>query len=95
MIYRSRSRYSRVPGGYLCFRGSDKTSVYGYGEGDCIRLQDEFGRAWIGSAHRDEDSKIVRYRFRDASGRNISGMSDSHGIVLRDDKGRTWRGFID
>ena len=95
MIYRSQSRYSRLPGGYLRFRGSDQTTIHGYGEGDYIRLRDEFGRIWVGSANRDEETRIVRYRFRDDTGRHISGVSDTHGIVLRDDKGKTWRGFVD
>jgi hypothetical protein len=95
MIYKSRSRYSRLPGGYLRFRSSDGLTIHGYGEGDYIRLRDEFGRLWVGSATRDEDSHVVRYRFRDDGGRSISGVSDSHGVVLRDDRGNTWRGFID
>jgi hypothetical protein len=95
MIYRSQGRYARLPGGYLRFRSSDRTNIYGYGEGDFIRLRDEFGRMWVGSATRDEDTHLVRYRFRNDSGGSISGISDSHGIVLRDDKGNSWRGFID
>lgn len=95
MIYKNRSRYSRQPGGYLRFRGSDQSTVYGYGEGDYIRLRDEYGGHWVGSATRDSDSGIVHYRFRDDKGREISGVSDAHGVVLRDADGRTWRGFID
>ena len=95
MIYKTRSRYSRQPGGYLRFRGSDQSNVYGYGDGDYIRLRDEYGGNWVGSATRDADSGIVRYRFRDDKGRDISGVSDTHGVVLRDGHGRTWRGFID
>lgn len=95
MIYRSRSRYSRQPGGYLRFRSSDQGTIHGYGEGDYIRLRDEFGHHWVGSATRDDHTSMVRYRFHDDTGRHIAGVSDSHGIILRDDKGRTWRGFID
>jgi hypothetical protein len=95
MIYKSRSRHSRAPGGYLQFRSSDLTTVHGYGEGDYIRLRDEYGCIWIGCATREDDSELVRYRFRDSNGRSISGISDSHGILLRDEKGNTWRGFVD
>jgi hypothetical protein len=95
MIYRSQGRYARLPGGYLRFRSSDHMNIHGYGEGDFIRLKDEFGRTWVGGATRDEDSHVIRYRFHDERGGSISGVSDSHGIVLRDDKGKTWRGFID
>lgn len=95
MIYKSRSKYSRQPGGYIRFRGSDGSTVHGHGEGEYIRLRDEYGGTWVGSATRDPDSDIVRYRFRDDKGQEISGVSDAHGVVLRDEKGSTWRGFID
>jgi len=70
-------------------------NVHGYGEGDYIRLRDEYGNVWMGSATRDDHSSMVRYRFRDNNGKSISGISDSFGIVLRDDSGNTWRGFVD
>ena len=76
------------------FRSSDQATVHGYGEGDYIRLRDEYGNVWMGSATRD-DNNIVRYRFRDHQGNSITGVSDSYGVVLRDDKGSTWRGFVD
>lgn len=94
MIYRTRTRYSRSPGGYLQFRNSDRTTVHGHGEGDYIRLRDECGNVWVGCATLDDDH-LVRYRFRDHNGRSISGVSDSYGVVLRDEKGETWRGFVD
>jgi hypothetical protein len=94
MIYKSRSRYSRLPGGFMRFRSSDHSTVHGYGEGDYIRLRDEYGNVWMGSATRD-DNNITRYRFRDHRGRSISGVSDTFGVILRDDKGNTWRGFVD
>jgi hypothetical protein len=37
----------------------------------------------------------IRYRFRDAEGKTVSGISDSYGILLRDEQGNTWRGFVD
>lgn len=42
-----------------------------------------------------QSDDIVRYQFRDAKGKSISGISDSFGIVLRDEKGNTWRGFVE
>lgn len=93
MIYQRGSRYSRLAGGYMRFR-SDRSTVHGFGEGECIRLRDEFGRAWVGSATREHDD-LVRYRFRDHAGRYITGVSDSYGIVLQDEQGKTWRGFVD
>jgi hypothetical protein len=94
MIYRRGSRHSRLPGGYLRFRAADRSTVHGFGEGDYIRMRDEFGNIWQGSATRDHDN-IVRYRFRDHQGKYITGVSDSYGVTLRDEKGNTWRGFID
>lgn len=94
MIYRGRSRYNRMPGGYFRFRAADRTNVHGFGEGDYIRLRDEFGNVWSGSATQDQDN-IVHYRFRDHRGMYITGVSDSYGVILRDEKGNTWRGFID
>jgi hypothetical protein len=94
MIYRSRSRYSRLPGGYLQFRASDRSTVHGYGEGDYIRMRDEYGNIWVGSATREQDD-VVRYRFRDHRGKFITGVSDDYGVMLRDEKGNTWRGFVD
>jgi hypothetical protein len=79
----------------LRFRSSDQGTIHGYGEGEYIRLRDEFGHIWVGGATRDDDSHAVRYRFRDDNGRSITGVSDSHGVLLRDDKGKTWRGFVD
>lgn len=68
--------------------------MFGFGEGDFIRLRDEYGNVWNGMAEEQGDN-IVRYRFRDAAGKSITGISDSFGIVLRDDKGNTWRGFVE
>ena len=76
------------------FRNAERTTVFGYGEGDYIRLRDEYGNVWVGSATRDDDS-MVRFRFRDHQGRYVTGISDSYGVILRDEKGNTWRGFID
>jgi hypothetical protein len=94
MIYRNRSRYTRLAGGFMRFRSADRQTFYGYGEGDYVRLRDEFGGVWVGSVTREEND-LVRYRFRDEHGRYVTGVSDSYGVVLRDDKGKTWRGFID
>ena len=68
--------------------------MYGSGYGDFIRLRDEFGNIWRGSAERQADDTVM-YRFRDSNGKTISGMSDSWGVILRDEKGNVWRGFVD
>lgn len=68
--------------------------MVGYGEGEFVRLRDEQGNVWNGTAEAQEDN-LVRYRLRDTSGRSITGISDSYGIVLRDEKGNNWRGFLE
>jgi len=68
--------------------------MFGYGEGDFVRLRDEFGNVWNGVAE-PQDNNLVRFRFRDQTGKSITGISDSFGIVLRDEKGNTWRGFVE
>lgn len=93
MIYRGRSRYARLPriAGRL---QSGHRAMYGLGEGDCIRLRDENGDVWLGTASLEADNTI-RYRFRDARGRYITGMADEGGVILRDENGTTWRGFTE
>ena len=61
--------------------------------GQVVRLRDEFGNVWQGSGEVQDDDTI-RYRFRNAQGKMISGMSDNNGILLRDEKGQTWRGYV-
>jgi len=82
-----------LPRGFFRF-ASHNRSVFGSGDGDFIRLRDEFGNEWRGTAEKGAD-EIIRYRFRDSNGNFISGISDGYGIILRDEQGNTWRGFID
>jgi len=94
-IFKRRKVHSSIPGGFFQFEEeSTTTRLYGFGHGDHLRLRDEFGNVWRGTAEKvSEDS--VRYTFRDPNGRTITGVSDGFGIVLRDGRGKTWRGFID
>ena len=93
MIYRRR-RKSGVPGGFFRFEGIGRKSVFGFGDGDFIRLRDEYGNVWRGMAEKQGDD-TVRFRFRDSNGKTISGVADGYGILLRDEDGNTWRGFVD
>jgi hypothetical protein len=68
--------------------------MHGYGDGEFVRLRDEYGNLWNGRADV-QDENVIRYSFRDATGKSITGVSDSYGIVLRDEKGNTWRGFVE
>ncbi len=93
-VFKKQRKHSKMAGGFFSFEEEGtSTKLYGYGHGDHIRLRDEHGNVWRGSAERTDES--VRYTFRDPNGRTITGVSDSFGIILRDDKGKTWRGFID
>jgi len=94
MIYRRRKCASSEPGGFYRFETSLHHSVYGFGDGEFIRLRDEFGNVWRGLAERGDDN-TVRYRFRDSKGKTVSGISDAYGILLRDQDGTVWRGFLD
>ena len=95
MIYSRRRFRSSVPGGFYRFENvRDKSTVFGYGDGDFVRLRDEYGREWKGMAEKQGDGTI-RLRFRDSEGHSISGVSDSFGIVLRDERGNLWRGLLD
>jgi hypothetical protein len=94
MIYGKRRKQHQVPGGYFHLEEEGtKTRVMGYGHGDMIKLQDEYGNIWKGSAERNDDNSVV-YRFRDGKGRSLSGVSDNVTVTLRDGRGKTWKGFI-
>ena len=95
MIYRKNRNRTGVAGGYFHLENeTTKARVTGYGHGEHIKLSDEFGNTWLGAAERGPDNSVV-YRFRDGNGRTITGVSDGVGMILRDDKGKTWKGFVD
>ncbi|MDZ4798673.1 MAG: hypothetical protein SGI92_10960 [Bryobacteraceae bacterium] len=86
-------RQARIRNGFYRLYSS-RASISGYGEGDFIRLTGDDGRVWTGSATREPDNS-VRYRFRDEKGRSMTGIADAHGLVLREESGKMWRGVID
>ncbi len=94
MIYRRRRRHGGVRSGFYRFENQQRRQVFGFGEGDFVRLRDEHGDIWQGQAE-DQGDNTVRFIFRDSEGNRISGISDNYGIILRDEHGRTWRGYID
>ena len=94
MIYGKQRKRTLVPGGFFHLEEEKtKTRVSGYGHGDHIKLTDEYGNVWLGTAVRNPDNS-VSYRFRDDQGRTLTGVSDDLVVTLRDEKGRTWKGFI-
>jgi hypothetical protein len=95
VIYANHRRKTQIPGGFFHLEEEKtKTRVFGYGHGDSIKLKDEYGNVWRGSAIRNPDN-VVEYRFRDPSGNSLSGVSSDAVVTLRDDRGRTWKGFVD
>jgi hypothetical protein len=94
MILRRR-KLTSLPGGFFHLEEEKtRTRVSGYGHGDHIKLKDEYGNVWQGTAERIADNSVI-YRFRDGKGRSLSGVSDSMAVTLRDEKGKTWKGFVD
>ena len=95
MIYAHSRKRRRTPGGYFHLEEErTKTRVTGYGHGDHIRLKDEYGNVWRGSAMRNQDNSIT-YRFSDPDGHSLSGVSSGPQVTLRDEHGNTWKGFVD
>ena len=94
MIYRRRRSHGATAAGFYQFENTrSHARMSGYGDGEFVRLRDEYGNVWNGRADAQDD--ITHYCFRDATGNSITGISDSFGIVLRDEKGNTWRGFVE
>jgi hypothetical protein len=95
MVYRRNQRFNSARSGYYRFenvRGEGK--LFGFGTGEFVRLRDEYGVEWNGTAEPQGDN-ITRYRFCSQHGKIISGVSDGSAIMLRDERGNAWRGFID
>lgn len=94
MIYRRKSKHSGQPGGFFHLENEKtKTRVSGFGYGDHIRLKDEYGNVWRGSAEKRKEDEVYYY-FKDSKGRTLTGVSNSFVVILRDDHGETWKGFI-
>jgi hypothetical protein len=94
MIYSKNAKRARVPGGFFHLEEEkSRTRVLGYGHGDLIKLKDEFGFEWRGSAVRNPDNSVT-YRFLTSLGKHLSGVSEDPIVVLRDERGNTWKGFV-
>ncbi|MGA3027284.1 MAG: hypothetical protein ABSF98_21200 [Bryobacteraceae bacterium] len=95
VLYRRRRKNRGIAGCWFNLEQErTRSRLSGFGYGEFIRLRDEFGNIWRGSAEEGPDD-TVRYRFRDALGRSVTGVSDTWGLVLRDERGKTWRGFVE
>ena len=95
VIYGRKSKNRAVPGGFFHLENEKtKTRAHGYGYGDLIKLSDEYGNTWRGSAERRDDDDVY-FHFKSSNGRTLTGVSSSFVVILRDDHGETWKGFID
>lgn len=87
-------RHTSQPGGFFHLEEErTKTRATGFGHGDHIKLKDEYGNIWVGTAERADDQSVI-YRFRDGKGQTLTGVSDSSVVTLRDPKGNIWKGFV-
>ena len=94
MIFKKKRQHSTMAGGFFSFEEEGtRKRLHGFGYGEQIRLHDDYGNVWHGSAEKGAD-ETVHYVFRDAMGRALTGVADGAGVTLRDSKGKTWRGFI-
>ena len=95
MINLRKRKTLQIKGGqYRLETGQAGGVLSGFGDDDFIKLRYEHGNEWCGAAERQYDDSI-RFRFRDGNGHYATGVGDNFGITLRDDQGRTWRGFVD
>jgi hypothetical protein len=95
MIYTRQRKRTQLPGGFFHLEEErTKTRVSGYGHGDHIKLKDEYGNIWRGTATRNDDNSVA-YRFRDPKGRTLTGVSTDVVLTLRDEKGNTWKGVVE
>jgi hypothetical protein len=95
MLYHREGKGSSVRDGfYRLQKTRGKGTLSGFGIGGVVRLRDQQGMEWTGTAELLPGG-TTRYRFHDGQGKRISGISDSCGILLRDDEGNAWRGFVD
>jgi hypothetical protein len=94
LIYSKQQKRARLPGGFFHLEEEkSRTRAYGYGHGDHIKLKDEYGTEWRGSAVRNPDNSVT-YRFRTARGVYLSGVANDEIVVLRDDRGNSWKGIV-
>ena len=95
MIYATHKKRAVLPGGFFHLEEEKtRTRVHGFGHGDMIKLKDEYGNTWRGSATRNTDNSVA-YRFRDGRGHTLTGVSSDAMVTLRDERGNTWKGFVD
>ena len=67
---------------------------FSHGSTDFVQLSDKDGGQWRGSEVETDDTG-TRFRFGNDKGDTLSGVANGNAIILRDSKGRVWKGIID
>ena len=95
MIYKKLNKRSSVGHDFIQLQ-QEKTKGWlrGYGDDTFVRLKDDHGNVWTGTAERGADN-LVYYHLRDSRGRPISGVATNYTRVFRDDRNTTWKGFVE
>jgi hypothetical protein len=97
MIYERKRVYSSSPGTFyrLQREGSGK-SLFGFSHGTgFVQLSDKEGTEWRGQSTPNDMQGGHSYRFQNDKGETLTGISDGQTLMLRDARGRTWKGIID
>jgi hypothetical protein len=95
MIYQKTTKRTSAKHDYIQLQAErSKGWLRGSGDDNFVRLKDELGNVWSGTAERGADN-IVYYHLRDASGRYMSGVATNFTRMLRDGKNRTWKGIVE
>ena len=87
MLYSKQRKRQWLPGGHFHLEEEKtKTRVWGYGHGDDIKLKDEYGNVWRGSATRSSRCATEK----ETSGRVSS--TDLASVRANHDRGfRRWK----
>lgn len=97
MIYERKRVYASSPGGFyrLQKEGSGK-SLFGFGNGSgFVQLSDREGTEWRGQSIPNDVNGGHSFRFQNEKGETLTGISDGQTLMLRDARGRAWKGVID
>lgn len=94
MIYQKLNRRMSAKHDFIQLQ-DERTKGWLRGSGDetFVRLRDEHGNVWAGTAERGPDN-LVYYHLRDTTGRPMSGVATSYTRVFRQGK-NTWKGIVE
>ena len=59
-IFKRKRTHSKIPGGFFSFEEEGaNTRLYGFGHGEHLRLRDEFGNIWRGTAEKVSEESVL------------------------------------